>query len=107
MIEGDTKTQLHRRGSQRNTFWARVFEAARADGGWMQVPRRYTQSTAAQLTSDICNWHRREGSNFRVRGVRGVRAGERWTARWEPVGDESSDDHVVWVRLLIRSTDDG
>ena len=104
MQVNNEQTRPHQRGAKRNTFWARVFDAARADGGWVRVPRRYTQATAAQLTSDISNWHRREGSNFRVRGVQ---PGERWTARWEPAGDDTETDHVVWVRLLVSPADDG
>ncbi len=61
------------------------------------VDRLYTQSTAAQLTSDIINAAHRDPTTVRVRGIV---AGERWDARWEAAGAGPLGDHVVWIRLL-------
>ena len=88
----------------RNPFWTRTVAAARSDGGWVRVPRLYTRASAAQLTSDICNAHRRVGETFRVRGIR---VDERWAARWETTAEGSQCDHVVWVRLVAGPKDDG
>ena len=83
--------------SQRTSFWTRTFEAARRSGDWVKVDRLYTQSTAAQLASDIVNADHRDAATVRVRGIH---PGERWDARWEPAGGNLAGDFVVWIRHL-------
>lgn len=82
--------------SSRSSFWVRTLETARAHGGWMLVPRYYTQATAAQITSDIVNAAHRDPATIRVKGIR---PGERWEARWSAASDGANGDHVVWIRL--------
>jgi hypothetical protein len=67
----------------------------------VKVDRLYTQSTAAQLASDIVNADHREAATVRVRGIH---PGERWDARWEPAGGNLPGDFVVWIRR--RPSDD-
>lgn len=83
--------------SRRTSFWTRTFEAARRSGAWVKVDRLYTQSTAAQLASDIVNANHRDAATVRVRGIE---PGERWEARWEPAGENRAGDYVVWIRHL-------
>lgn len=93
-----TKSAQMERGSsaRRSSFWVRTLQTARAHGGWMLVPRYYTQATAAQITSDIVNAAHRDPSTIRVKGIL---PGERWEARWAAASDGASGDHVVWIRL--------
>ncbi len=81
---------------RRTSFWTRTFDAARRSGDWVMVQRLYTQSTAAQLASDIVNAEHRNPDTIRVRGMH---PGERWEARWEAHPDGPLGDHVVWIRL--------
>lgn len=81
---------------KRTSFWVRTFAHARADGGWIRVPRLYTKTTAQQIASDISNAHRRELRTFRMRGIA---PGERWEARWEWHADGMPGDFSVWIRL--------
>lgn len=83
-------------GRGRTSFWVRTLDAARQQGGWMRVPRHYTQSTAAQIASDILNADHRHPSTVRVKGIR---PGEQWAARWAPAEDGAPGDHAVWIRL--------
>lgn len=85
-----------RKGNGRTSFWVRTFELARRRSGqWHRVPRLYTQSSAAQLASDISNAHRRNLDTLRVKGIL---PGETWEARWSQAPDGPSGDHEVWVR---------
>lgn len=89
----------------RNSFWMRTFEVARRNGGqWHRVSRYYTQSSAAQLASDISNAHHRDRSTVRVKGILD---GEIWEARWAQAPDGPNGDHVVWLRLLPTVSDRG
>jgi hypothetical protein len=81
--------------TRRTSFWTRTFEVARRSGDWVMVQRLYTQSTAAQLASDIVNAHNRNPNTIRVRGMH---PGERWEARWEAAVEGPPGDYVVWVR---------
>ena len=80
----------------RNSFWARTFDQARSDGGWVRVDRLYTRTTAAQISSDIACSHRRDINSHRMRGMR---PGERWDSFWGAADNGPSGDHVVWIRL--------
>jgi hypothetical protein len=88
------------RNGGRSSFWTRTFHSARQSGEWVRVERLYTQSTAAQLTSDIINAGHRDPSTVRVRGIR---SGERWDARWEAADGGPIGDHVVWIRLVPQA----
>lgn len=86
---------------KRSTFWTRTFAEARRRGDWLQVPRRYTRSTAQQIASDISNAHRRKPAAQRVRGIE---AGEQWEADWAPADDADGGDdadHFVIIRLRV------
>lgn len=86
----------------RNSFWVRIFSAARRTDGWVRVPRFYTRATAAQLASDITNAHTRDLTRLRVKGVL---EGEVWEARWNTAPDGPPDDHIVWIRLSSSAPD--
>jgi hypothetical protein len=88
------------RSDGRSSFWTRTFHGARQSGDWVMVERLYTQSTAAQLTSDIINAGHRDPSTVRVRGIR---PGEKWEARWEAAGAGPVGDHVVWIRFVPQA----
>ncbi len=95
--EGSTMNSTQQFASQgRNSFWARTFDQARSDGGWVRVDRLYTRTTAAQISSDIACSHRRDINSHRMRGMR---PGERWDSFWGAADNGPSGDHVVWIRL--------
>jgi hypothetical protein len=85
----------------RNSFWVRIFDAARRTDDWVRVPRFYTRATAAQLASDITNAHRRDLQTLRVKGIY---ADEVWEARWSTAPDGPQNDHVIWIRLVSSAT---
>lgn len=86
-----------RSANGRNSFWVRTFELARRTGGqWHRVQRYYTKSTAAQVTSDISNAHRRNLVTLRTKGIL---PGEVWEAQWNQAPDGPNGDHEVWIRL--------
>ena len=82
---------------RRTTFWVRTLDHARQTRQWVQVQRYYTQTTAAQLTSDLCNAHTRSPDRVRVKGIE---PGEVWDAKWGIAPNGPNGDHVVWIRLL-------
>lgn len=86
---------------RRTTFWVRTFELARTTRQWVQVRRYYTQGTAAQLTSDICNAHNRPPDRVRMKGIR---SGEVWEAYWGIAPNGPNGDHIVWIRLVDDGT---
>lgn len=88
--------------ASRNSFWSRTFQEARTSGDWVRVRRYYSRTTAMQLVSDIVCAHRRHHDALRVRGMA---AGERWDARWEPADPGPRGDFVVWVRLAHAERD--
>lgn len=82
--------------TERTSFWIRTFAAARAQSDWLLVARQYTRATAAQITSDINNAHRRAPHQR----IRGVNDGERWEAHWEAAPEGPLGDFVIWIRRL-------
>lgn len=91
---------LRRRAN--TSFWVRTMQAARERGDWLRVPRLYTQTTAAQLVSDIVNAAHRDPSTVRVKGIL---PGEVWQARWGHAPDGPANDFVVWIRLVTPDVD--
>ena len=81
----------------RSTFWVRMFMLGRRTDEWVQVQRGYTRTTAAQITSDIVNAHRRPSSSVRVRGIE---SGEVWDARWVPSPFGMRGDFEIWIRRV-------
>jgi hypothetical protein len=70
-------------------------ECRRHPGQWRRLVRTFTQSTAAQMASDVRSSYRRDPDKMRFRGVR---ANERWDAVWEAdPADVSGDRCVMWV----------
>lgn len=87
---------------RRTTFWMRMFDLARhTPNQWIQVKRLYTENTAAQITSDLCNAHNRSPDRMRMKGIR---PGEVWDAKWGIAPRGPDGDHVVWIRLLSDGT---
>lgn len=100
-MEGTLRTQRSMPDTRRS-FWIRTFATARESGEWHRVDRHYTRTTAVQITSDICCAHTRDPDRHRMRGMA---AGERWEARWEPADDGAPSDLVVWIRLVATALD--
>jgi hypothetical protein len=80
--------------SEARTHWRRTFAAARADRGWLTVPRIYTERSARQIAIDIrCAAHRAQDR------VQGIIEGERWEARWRRIDFGAPGDCIVEIRL--------
>jgi hypothetical protein len=59
----------------------------------------YTRKTAAQVASDIRRAHLDARRTVRIRGIR---RGEQWQARWNPVDGGAKGDCEVWIRRLTK-----
>ena len=86
--------------ARRSSHWVRTFDHARRVRDWVVVQRLYKQATAAQLTSDICNAHKRDPSSLRMKGIH---PGEVWEAYWRISPDGPNGDHEVWIRLVSET----
>lgn len=81
-----------------------MFMLGRHSDGWVQVQRGYTRTSAAQISSDIVNAHRRLSSKMRVRGIE---PGEVWDARWVPSPFGMRGDFEIWIRRVeVVATDE-
>lgn len=85
---------------ERRSFWRRTYADARNAGGWFEVPKFYTGKTARQVASDVRCASKRNEHNRRTQGIR---PGEIWEARWEPVTGGAEGDCRVFIRLVDTS----
>jgi hypothetical protein len=83
----------------RHSFWRRTLAAARRTNDWHRVEKLYTRKTAAQVASDIRRAHLDGRRKVRIRGIR---RGEQWEARWNPVKGGAEGDCEVWIRRVTQ-----
>lgn len=72
----------------RRSFWRIYLEQARKSGEWVEIPRYYTRTTAAQIVCDIRGGRR----------VAGIEADETWLAEWEG-SDDPTQDHLCRIHI--------
>lgn len=82
-----------RQQRQRFSMWEELFEECRAhQGKWRRTKNYMRKSSAAQLSSDIRNAHKRESAKSRLHGLR---ANEVWDAAW---GEGEEGKFYLWIK---------
>lgn len=87
-----------RRKGPRNKWEARLAEARARKGRWMMVTEPMTESTAAQISSDLRRSHARDIKKLRVSAVQ---EGDVWETTFGPHPHEPvAGEFHLWIRWM-------